>query len=235
VARVRELDLIRVYSCPMPPGWAESALHDLEPLTHFLNNFHEKWHAQDPRRLQMKTIEFGWSGMPGGSSKQMAAQEEGVPFPLNAWEHPCGHAWAEKHLALIMPCMWKACKAAYHAECERMWYEGRSEEYGLYGTAWNKVTIGLNCPTTLHYDDKNLGLTALLIVGLYGLKGGEHALFGIDMQDLVLVKECEAGTLIFGDYKRVLHGNFATIAGLRLVINAYCSKLVVGRFSYHQS
>ena len=57
-----------------------------------------------------------------------------------------------------------------------MWYEGRSDLYGLYNTAWNKVTLGINCPTTLHYDDKNCGLTALLVVGLFGLKGGTHAL-----------------------------------------------------------
>ena len=119
----------------------------------------------------------------------------------------------------------------YPHESARRHDLGISHEYGLYGTAWNKVTLGINCPTTLHYDDKNVGLTALLIVGMYGLEGGAHALFGIDKQDLVVVKECEAGTLILGDYKRCLHGNFATVAGLRFVINAYCSKAVVDRIT----
>jgi hypothetical protein len=154
----------------------------------------------------MRTIELGWSGFPGGSKKQREAQEVGEPYKLNAWEHPLGHAFGEKHLSLIMPCMWKACEEAYPIESERMWYEGRADLYGLYGTGWNKVTIGVNCPTTLHYDDRNVGLTALLIVGLFGLKGGAHALFGIDLQDVVIVKECEAGTLILGDYKRVRDG-----------------------------
>ena len=53
VSRVREVDLVRVYSCPMPPGWAEMALTDLEPITGYLNNFHEKWHEKDPRRAQV--------------------------------------------------------------------------------------------------------------------------------------------------------------------------------------
>ena len=118
---------------------------------------------------------------------------------------------------------------AYPVEAQRMWYEGRSEQWGLYGTAFNKVTLGINCPTTLHWDEKNKGLTALFIIGLHGLRGGAHALFGCDLKDAVIVRECEAGTLILGDYKRVLHGNFATLAGVRFVINAYCSKTVVDR------
>ena len=163
-ARVRELDLVHIYSWPMPAGWAECALQDLELLTGFLNHFHDKWHERDPRRYEMKT-EIGWSGMPGGSAKQLAAQQAGEPFALNAWEHPCGRAWADIHLSLIMPLMWETCKVAYPIESERMSYEGRSHLYGLYGTAWNKVTLGMICPTTLHYDDRNVGLTALLIVG----------------------------------------------------------------------
>lgn len=50
-------------------------------------------------------------------------------------------------------------------------------------------------------------------------------------QAALVVRECEAGTLILGDYSRVLHGNLATIAGNRMVINAYCSKTTVDRIS----
>jgi len=43
-----------------------------------------------------------------------------------------------------------------------------------------------------------LFLAALLIVGLHGLKGGAHALFGTDMQDLV-IKAPDLGLLALVD------------------------------------
>eukprot|EP00966_Prymnesium_polylepis_P217504 5034028-Prymnesium_polylepis.1 len=81
----------------------------------------------------------------------------------------------------------------------------------------NKVTFGVNNPTGLHYDDKNVLVTATLVFGLHGLRGGSHVLMGIDRAAAVIVHECAEGTLIVGDYAHALHGNLATIAGNRLI------------------
>ena len=99
----------------------------------------------------------------------------------------------------------------------------------MCGTGWNKITIGVNNPTCMHYDNKNTFVTALLIIGLHACRGGEHVLMGIDLGRAVVVEQCEEGTLILGDYSRALHGNLATIAGTRFVLNAYCSANVVQR------
>jgi hypothetical protein len=112
----------------------------------------------------------------------------------------------------------------------RAWSKTRNCD-NLRHLGLDHVTIGVNNPTGLHYDDKNVLVTATLIFGLHGLRGGSHVLMGVDRSTAVVVHECAWGTLILGDYAHALHGNLATIAGNRLILNAYCSKLVVTRIS----
>lgn len=233
--RVRLLDLVTIGRFDVPAGWAEAALADLGPIWPPLaNDFHMKWHEHDPCRELGKTIEFGWSGFPGDAEVQREAHEQGVPYKLKAWKDERGAKWVEDHLDPILRHMWLACCNACADECDQMKWRGLADEYGLCETGFNKVTVGWNTPTLLHYDDRNEGLTALLIVGLHELRGGAHVLFGCDLHDAIVVEHVEGvGVLIIGDYKRCLHGNLSTIAGDRLVVNAYSSARLVSRlFEY---
>ena len=122
----------------------------------------------------------------------------------------------------------------YGLECKQMEWRGCANWYGLFETGFNKVTVGWNTPTTLHYDDKNDGITALLIVSSAGMEGGDHVLFSNNLLTAVMVEHLDGvGMLIIGDYKRVLHGNLSTIVGDRLVVNAYSSARVVSRLFEH--
>jgi len=233
-ARVAEVDAVNVVGFELPPGWAEEAMQQLITTGlrgDYESDFHMRWHEHDERREEIKSIEFGWSAYPGDWPKQRDAQVAGVPYKLEAWLDARGEAWVERFLGPVLPRMWELCKGLYHGACERAADRTMAHLYGLCGTGWNKVTVGISNPTGMHYDDKNLFITATLIVGMHGLKGGSHVLLGVDLAAGVVVEECEAGTVIFGSYDRALHGNLATVAGTRLVVNAYCSALVVDRIS----
>ena len=43
----------------------------------------------------------------------------------------------------------------------------------------------------------------------------------------VVVRDCVEGTVLLGDYRRVLHANAATSKGRRLIVTAYCGKSLV--------
>ena len=230
-ARARTIDLVTVSRFEVPAAWAAKALEDLGPIWGELSNdFHMKWHEHDPLRDLSKTIEFGWSGFPGAAEVQVEAQALGLPYKLKAWKSAEGAKWVDGHLATILPRMWVLCEQHYSSECDQMRWRGMHHVYGLFGTGFNKVTVGWNTPTLLHYDNKNEGITALLIIGMNELSGGSHVLFGNDLHAAVVVEHVpDVGILIIGDYKRVLHGNLSTIAGDRLVVNAYSSVRMVSR------
>jgi hypothetical protein len=176
-------------------------------------------------------MELGWSGFPGRSKVQREAFDEGIPMQLKAWTSCEGQEIMTQYVSRVLPLMWQVAHDHYPVECDRMRDLTMCDVYGLLGTGWNKVTIGVNNPTGLHYDDKNVLVTATLVFGLHGLRGGSHVLMGVDRAAVVIVHECAEGTLILGDYAHALHGNLATIAGDRLIVNAYCSKLVITRIS----
>ena len=232
-ARARELDVVGIFSLPVPKRWAEEACTAMHTLDEHLNDFHQKHHAADPFCSQMQTVELGWSGFPGGKrgsgSLQAVAQEQGLPFPLKAWLTEEGKLFDTVFLSVLLPRMWQVALHEYPVACAEMCDKTKFKEWGLHGTGWNKVTLGINCPTPLHYDDKNYGVTALFVVGLSNLEGGEHVLFGSALGEMVVVQTCEWGTLIVGDYTRVLHGNMSTVSGARMLINAYCSSNTVDR------
>ena len=237
VGRPAEEAIVHVLGFSVAAGWAEQALQAFVSSglrADFESNFHEKYHEHDERADEIRSTEFGYSGHAGRSSEeQAAAMDEGVPFTLKAWLDPRGQAWVAEFLMPVLPRMWELCKLHYPLACERMYDETIGGEWGMLGTGWNKVTVGVNNPTGMHFDDKNKYMTALLVVGLKGVKGGSHVLLGVDLGAAVVVEACEWGVLILGDYAAALHGNLATIAGTRFVVNAYCSANVVARISPH--
>jgi hypothetical protein len=81
----------------------------------------------------------------------------------------------------------------------------------------------------VHYDDKNYGVTFLFALNLdHELDGGSHVISDIDYDVAVVVGDNSAvGTVFIGDYRRVLHGNAATLKGRRFILTAYCSASLV--------
>jgi hypothetical protein len=200
------------------------------------NAWHEQsWrgHTNDPNRHEHRSTEFGWSTMPGGSPKQLKGMAEHEPFRLSAWEHPKGKAFYEEHLEPLLPAAWKALVERFPRMAERM-LAAVPERHRLCGTGFTKVTIAINNPTPLHFDDNNFGITFLVAFDLDGdLQGGHHLIVGQDFASAVLVRDNTAGTVFLGDYRRVLHSNGATVAGRRLIVTCYCSNSLVKRVGAH--
>ena len=188
MGRTPQEDYIHVHNFVLPQQWAARALKFIAPLyASHGSDFHEKDHAGDERKAQAVTLELGWSGFPGGAdnTRQGRARREGVPYKLSAWLQPCGIQFMDTFASKVLPPMWGAAAQHYPAACRRMADAGMAHLYGLCGTGWNKITIGINTPTCLHYDNNNVGVTALLIVGLNGLRGGSHVLVGVDLEAAV--------------------------------------------------
>ena len=80
----------------------------------------------------------------------------------HAWTKPEGQAIMDKYVAHVLPCMWQLAEQYYPCECAQMRDLNLGDVYGLCGTGWNKVTLGVNTPTCFHYDEKNILLTATL-------------------------------------------------------------------------
>ena len=233
--RVPEEMVVKVLNFPIGKEWAQRAMAALQSTgirDDHESEFHMKHHADDERKEDVKSIEFGWSAFPGDAPQQVKAQEEQLPYKLAAWLDPRGDAWVEEFLAPhVLPQMWKSALVHYHLACEQMMDVTMASLYGMCGTGWNKVTVGWNNPTGLHWDKSNRGITALLMFGVHGLRGGTHCLFGQELGEAVIVEETEEGVLVLGDYSRALHGNLATVFGDRFVVNAYCGTRVVERIS----
>ena len=46
----------------------------------------------------------------------------------------------DEYVSKVLPCMWELAKTYFQSECDRMHDLTLGDEYGLCGTAWNKVT-----------------------------------------------------------------------------------------------
>ena len=85
-------------------------------------------------------MELGWSGYPGASPEQMASIANGVQHRLKAWKSKPGQRIMDEYVSKVLPCMWELAKTYFQSECDRMHDLTLGDEYGLCGTAWNKVT-----------------------------------------------------------------------------------------------
>ena len=100
-----------------------------------------------------------------------------------------------------------------------------------------KVTVALDNPTPLHFDDLNFGLTALTTWTLNGarkgLSGGSHVMVDQEFEKALIVLDSEKDSLtILGDYRRILHCNAASTEGARrLIMTSYCSHAIVKLFA----
>ena len=124
---------------------------------------------------------------------------------------------------------WDALVAKFPGTCKAM-LDAVPPTYRLEGTGFTKVTIAINNPTPLHFDDNNEGLTFLFSIDVDGgLVGGSHIICGLDDEAAVLVHDSPVGVITIGDYRRVLHSNFATRCGRRFILTAYCSTELLKR------
>ena len=200
------------------------------------NEIENAWHERawvgftnDPNAKEHKSTEFGWSTMPGGSSKQKAAREVRKPFRLKAWECGVGKEFYEQHIEPWLPEAWRLLEEHYPQTCREM-LAAVPVAYRLAGTAFTKVTAALNNPTPVHFDDNNFGLTFLICFELDAegsLVGGSHTIYSLDYTKCVVVRDCPQGVVFLGDYRRVLHSNAATASGRRFIVTAYCGKSLV--------
>ena len=176
--------------------------------------------------------------------------EAGIPYKLDAWDLENGNKKGEKGVPFyeefvrpLLPYIWAEVKKHFPRDAFDMLASlqgfGGDRDGGFWGlvgpggekTGFSKVTVSLDNPTDLHWDKNNFGVTALLILPSEDLVGGTHALISDDFSSAVLVRDTPYGLLIIGDYGRVLHGNLATYAGSRFIVNMYCAKEVCKRLT----
>mmetsp|Transcript_3291 Transcript_3291/g.9370 ORF Transcript_3291/g.9370 Transcript_3291/m.9370 type:complete len:216 (+) Transcript_3291:183-830(+) len=173
--------------------------------------------------------------MPGGSKRQRLVQESGAPWLLTASECPKGRSFFQRHVRPLLPSMWKRLVAHYPDECQRM-LDQVPKMYRVHPEVpMCKVTVAINNPTPLHFDDNNACLTMLAAFDVSRpddkapLEGGEHVIFNLSLDDAIIVKQEGKGVLILGDYRRVLHANLAVHSGRRFIITAYTPQRVLDR------
>jgi len=193
-------------------------------------DWHEqKWRGStnDPNRHEHLSTEFGWSTMAGGSEKQMESKADDKPFRLSAWEKPEGKAFYDEHVEPLLDDAWRLL-AERHPKAAAEMLAAVPEEYRLKPeVGFTKVTVAVDNPTPLHYDDGNFGATFLASFEIDSdgaLVGGSHVLCCNEEEQVVIVGDCAEGVVFLGDYRRVLHSNAARRGGRRFVVTAYCSK-----------
>ena len=165
----------------------------------------------------------------GISDKQKAATKNKEAFKLKAWLDEQGCAFFNKHIAVHMRAWWAFLQKQYPTIAKDM-EDKVPRKYWLSRTPFTKVTVAMNNPTPVHFDDKNYGLTFLVSfeVGDEGsLVGGSHCIFCMQGGAALVVQDSGRGTTIVGDYRRLLHANLATSRGRRLVVTCYTSKYIV--------
>ena len=190
-------------------------------------------YTNDPNAADHKSTEFGWSVMPGGSNKQRSARALRRPFRLSAWESTAGSIFFDAHVRLFLRVAWSEAWHQFPSACSAM-LAATPEAYRLEGTGFTKVTLAINNPTPLHFDDNNFGITILVCVDLDGdLDGGSHLICDFNFEAAVLVHTDSVGIWLVGDYRRILHANAATKKGRRFIFTAYCSKSLVDLTSSH--
>lgn len=229
-----EVDMIHTCSCSDIISLEEAAgmATAYERVRRRLENaWHERsWigHTNDPHAHEHKSTEFGWSTMPGGSTKQKHAQCMRRPFQLKSMLCDEGCSFFDMYLRPILPLLWKKLMEYYPSAGASMLAQV-PVQYRLCGTAFTKVTVAVNNPTPLHVDYNNVGITALICFDVSdgstgSLVGGSHVIIDTDFRHAIIIKDTRAGVMILGDYKRILHGNFATQHGRRFIVSAYTSR-----------
>eukprot|EP00965_Chrysotila_dentata_P083623 2759188-Pleurochrysis_carterae.AAC.1 len=168
-----------------------------------------KWRAysSDPHRGACRSIDFGYSSMPGASKLQIFACELSAAYLLRSLRDPEG---TDFFYSLVVPWLHEAWRRVQMA---------------------GGCAVAVNNPTLLHVDGKNIGLTVVCgfdVTWASGspdaaLQGGSHVILDAYPQFAVVVADDEDGVSIIGPYGRVLNCNLATLCGSGLVFAAYVS------------
>lgn len=138
-----------------------------------------------------------------------------------------GKAFYDEHVEPLLDDAWLLL-AERHPKAAAEMLAAVPEEYRLKPeVGFTKVTVAVDNPTPLHYDDGNFGATFLASFEIDSdgaLVGGSHVLCCNEEEQVVIVGDCAEGVVFLGDYRRVLHSNAARRGGRRFVVTAYCSK-----------
>ena len=173
--------------------------------------------TRDKFHADAVSIELGWSTFAGGSQLQMQARRNGTAYERRSTAAARGRNLG--NLAeMAAPVAWDFVRRRWPQLADEMWREVGI--YGIFGTAFSKVTIAYDNPTCLHYDS-NFGADVIMCFKLATLQGGEHVMMSVDGGEAVVVETSELGVLIGGCHEHLLHGNCATTDGGRVVLAFY--------------
>jgi hypothetical protein len=204
------------------------------------NNWHLKsFNKEDDFFRQRMSTEFGYSTFPGGSEIQKRCTAEKIPYLLKSMT--TAKEFYHKFMANMITLAWKETCCAFPVESAAM-LSAVPAQFRLENTGFTKLTIAVNNPTPLHYDNNNYGVTHLVTYDVNdnlqeGFDGnGHHVLVGNDFVSGMFVNTNRQGTVIIGDYRRILHANCAIFpTGIdehdkdktRLILTCYCSQSLV--------
>ena len=147
----------------------------------------------------------------------------------------------EKFMAAMIRLAWKETQSALPDELVAI-LSGVPKKFHLENAGFTKLTIAMNNPTPLHYDDNNYGITHLVTYDVYknlqdSFDGNSHHVFvGHDFTSGMFINTNTRGMVIIGDYQRILHTNCAVFPTgreghdqekMRLIITCFCSQSLV--------
>ena len=90
-----------------------------------------------------------------------------------------------------------------------------------------------DCPTPVHTDKHNVGITLLIAFQLKG-NGGHHVVLDRARRGGYVVEDAPYGVACYGPYRSVYHANMKCGEGVeRFVLTAYCGEDVAAYASKH--
>ena len=136
---------------------------------------------------------------------------------------------------------WKETCSAFPVKSAAM-LSAVSAKFRLENMNFTKLTIAVNNPTPLHHDHNNYGVMHLVTYDVgNNLQdsfdgNGHHVLVGCDFTSGLFINTNTWGTVIIGNYWRILHANCAVFPSggdehdkdnTRLILTCYCSQSLV--------
>jgi hypothetical protein len=101
----------------------------------------------DPEVANQKTIEIGWSAFHGSAAKQMRVSTHGEAYERNANDALAGSS-LEKYARELCQIAWARVVREFPEQAAEMQHQ--AGKYGLWGTGFSKVTLGVDNATTAH-------------------------------------------------------------------------------------
>lgn len=188
---------------------------------------------------QQKSTEFAFFTFPGKSECQRICTAKKIPYQLKSMTK--AKEFYENFMAAMIWLAWKETRHAFPDKSAAM-LDAAPIKFRVENMGFTKLTITVNNPTPLHYNNNKYGVTHQVMYGVdenlhasYD-RNGHHVLVGCDFMSGMFVDADTRGTFIIGNYLRILHANCAIFPTgrdnsnnekARLIITCYCSQSLV--------